>query len=679
MDALLCPRSIALVGVSDRADSYGLALDRMCSGGGFAGQIMRVNPRLAPTSGGRVRATLADLPTRPDHVVLSLATNRVEPAVTAALATGAQALTIFSECPDAGMRQRIGERVRAAGAALCGPNSMGCHNITTGLRVTPFPVPLDLAPGGIGLIAQSGSVLGALMNNDRRLRFAQAVSTGSETVTSAADYLRWMVARPEIRTVGLFLETVRDPDGFVAAMESAAARDLPVVILKVGRSTLGARMAISHTGALVGDDDVFRALVQRLGGHMAGSVDEMAAMLALFAQGRRPSAPGIASIHDSGGERELMADLAEDHGLRYAALSPATRTRLTATLEPGIAPDNPLDAWGTGQDAQASFARSMTALMEDDGVGTGLYVLNWRQNYYLHAMHADALCTAFARTGKPLAAVSNYSNSDDAPLADRLADQNIPLISGLQNAMTAVRALHRHRPPARFRPPTDPHPDAARWRDRLTEPRWVGEAEGYALLSDFGIACPSHGLAPSRDAALARARQIGGPVILKTAAPGLSHKSDRGGVRPGLATPEAVAAAYDDLADRFCADVLVAEMLPPGAEWSLGAINDPDFGPAVRLAPGGVFVDLLTENALLMAPFSEEEARAALSGLRASRLLTGVRGQPALAFGALARTAAALSRLAWDLRDALAEIEINPVIVGPQTATAADAVVRLRA
>ncbi|MFZ1813516.1 MAG: acetate--CoA ligase family protein [Rhizobiaceae bacterium] len=680
MDALLAPASIALVGVSDRPDSYGLALDRMASEGGFVGRIMRVNPRLAAQTDGRVVAGLTDLPEAPEHVVLSVATAQVEAALDEALCVGARALTIFSECPDATMRNRIGQRVREAGATLCGPNSMGFHNLTIGLRVTPFPAPLDLATGGIGLITQSGSILGALMNNDRRLRFSQTVSTGSETVTTAADYLRWMVDQPETRTVGLFLETVRDPQGFISAMEAAAARDMPVVILKIGRSTLGARMAISHTGALVGDDDVFRTLVRRLGGHIAGSLDEMAAMLALFAQGRRATAPGIASIHDSGGERELIADMAEDHGLSYAALAPETVARIQAVLEPGISADNPLDAWGTGRGAQKTYTEAFTAMMSDPGVGTGLYVLNWRGNYYLHEMHAQVLEESFRQTGKPVAAVSNFSRSDDAALAKRFADLGIPLVSGMQNAMAAVRALHDHSqsPIARFRAPELPHERAEHWRTAFRGRDWIGEAEGYALFSDYGIACPPHALARSKDEALLAARQIDRSVVLKTAQPGLSHKSDKGGVKPGLATAEGVALAYDSLASRFEGDVLVAEMVEAGVEWSLGAINDPDFGPAVRIAPGGVFVDLLDENVLLMAPFSPKEAAVAIKRLRAARLMSGFRERPILASQALAHAAAALSRLAWDLRDTLAEVEINPIIVGAGTAIAVDAVIRAR-
>lgn len=677
LDALFAPRTIALVGVSDKTGSYGRAMDEMCHNGGFDGRILRVNPRLADSDEG-VFASLGDLPVAADHVVLSVATEKVESALDAALEQGARAVTVFAECPDKAMRQRIGNRVNSAGAVLCGPNSMGLHDLVDGLRVTPFPVPLDRNPGGIGLIAQSGSILGALLNNAPQLRFSRAVSTGSETVTTAADYLKWMVSQKETTCIGLFLETVRDPDGFMQGLRTASDRDIPVVVLKVGRSALGARMAMSHTGALVGNDAAFRAMANRYGVHLASTVDEMAAMLAVFSQGRRASAPGIASIHDSGGERELIADLAEAKGLAFAQLGDETLTAMQAVLEQGVKAENPLDAWSTGRNAETSFAGATDAMMADPNVGVGLYVLNWRDDYPLHEIHEQALSTAFMATDKPLFAVSNYALSDHKAVAARLADKGIPLIGGLQNALSAIKALISHRKMVAQTVPASPNSELVAWRSRLARSEWVGEAEGYALFESYGISVPAHGVAHTREEAVKIAEDLGGEVILKTAQQGLAHKSDVGGVRPNLITQGDVTQAYDDMAARLSPDVLIARMLPPGSEWSLGAVVDPHFGPAVRIAPGGVFVELLPEHALLLAPFSAEEARNAILSLRASSTLIGYRGQQPKALGKLADMAAALSLLAWDLRDALSEVEINPVIVGERDAWAADAVVQTR-
>lgn len=674
LGSLFRPRSVALVGISDRCNSYGLSLETTARSAGFAGDIFGVNPRLA----GRDDMTFAhvsDLPDRVEHVVISVANQAVQQAVEDALEAGAKALTIFAECPDNSLRARIMDATKRTGVLVCGPNSMGLHDFHSGLRITPFDVPMERKPGGVGLISQSGSVLGAFVNNGRRFQFSQAVSTGSETVTTAADYLDWMVKQPETRCVGMFLESIREPEAFMLALEHAAAREIPVVITKVGKSELGAELALSHTGALVGNDDVFRAVVRRFGGHLTESIDEMAALLAVFSQGRRAIAQGIASIHDSGGERELIADLAESQGLTFAKLQPSTTEAVQDALEDGIHAQNPLDAWGTGAGAELTFEKATVAMMNDPAVGLGLYVLNWRDDYNLHQMHERALTAAFSQTDKPLVAVSNFSLSRSDDLADRLGDVGIPVIGGLQNAVLAGKALLQRVPvPSRRVDVSSASPAAHRGLE-LAKSGWISEEDGYALFSAYGIAVPQHVAVSSSEQVGKIAQTLSLPVVCKTAMPGIVHKTDVGGIVLNLGSPDDVVEAYHAMHTRLGPKVLIAEMLPKGSEWSLGAIIDPDFGPLVRIAPGGTLVELLDESALLMAPFSPSEAKNAIQSMRASALLLGYRGAPVLALDALADAAAALSRMAWDLRGDLSEIEINPIIVTETAATAADAVV----
>lgn len=674
LDALFRPKTVALVGVSDRPKSYGHTLDRISRNAGFSGQIFGINPRLS----GRDTATFAslkELPTPANHVVISVANDRVEKAVEDALSAGSTALTVFAQCPDVRMRERISDAVKGAEAVLCGPNSMGLHDFHSGLRLTPFDVPLDRKPGGVGLISQSGSVLGALINNGRRLQFSQAISTGSETVTTAADFLAWMLEQPETRCVGMFIESVRNPERFMKAMEQAAERDIPVVINKVGRSELGAELAKSHTGAIVGNDDIFRAAVSRFGGHLVASLDEMAALLAVFSQGRQAPASGLASIHDSGGERELIADLAETEGVEFAKLKAKTTARIQAFLEDGIHAQNPLDAWGTGAGAEQTFEQATVAMLEDQNVGLGLYVLNWRDEYDLHQMHERALKAAFSQTSKPLLAVSNYALSRSDDMADRLGDAGIPVIGGLQNAVLAAKALLNKTPVTPRNLNVDISTQVDKYRAAFNGKNWISEAEGYEIFSAYGISAPRHRVAKNRDDTIQFAQHLRRSVICKTAMPGIYHKTDVGGIVLNLENPAEVGAAYDDLSARLGPNVLVAEMLPKGSEWSLGAINDPDFGPFVRIAPGGTLVELLRESVLLMAPFTATEAETAILSLRAAKLLQGYRGAPVQDLSALAYAAAALSRMAWQLRDCLTEIEINPVIVSEDGATAADAVI----
>ena len=671
--SLFTPRTVALVGASSRPGSYGRALFDMCTGCGFSRPVYLVNPNYQQIDNQPVYPNLSALPELPELVVISVANDRVYEAAKEALACGAKALVVFAEMPDAAQRHKLTTLVRKAGTIMCGPNSMGLHNICSGLRLTPFPAPTDLIAGGIGLVVQSGSIMGALVHNDRRLRFSHVVSTGSETITTAADYLYWMASRPETRCIGLFLETVRNPARFIAAMELAAQRNIPVVIMKVGRSAQGATMAITHTGALVGNDSIFRALVKRLGGHMADTVDALAAQLMLFSQGRTVPQGNVASIHDSGGERELLADLMEDLGLSFAELSEHTHQQIATVVEPSVKVENPLDAWATGLNAEHCYREAMTAMMNDPNVAVGLYVLDWRQDYYLHEMHERCLIAAAAATDKPIAAVSNYSLTHNAALASRLADHNIPLLEGTQEALIAVLALLSQRSVSPFRTEKALSPPAAKWQQRLSQHDWLGEVQGYELLQDYGINTVNFGLANSRQQALELFEAFG-EVAIKTTAPGIAHKTDVGGVVLGIKTTDELMQVYDDLSARLGAETLIAQMTQ-GSEWSLGVIIDPDFGPAVRIAPGGILIELMQEQALLMAPFSETEALEAVSSLKAAQLLSGYRGSPEYCMPSLCQAAANLSRLAWELADCIGEIEINPIFVQLYRAVAADVLI----
>jgi acyl-CoA synthetase (NDP forming) len=669
LDPLLSPRSIALLGASTVPDSFGQALWDMATSGGFDGAIHPVNPRYVGMVDG-FHARLKDLPEPVEHVVLGVANERVETCFLDAVEHGAKAVTIFAEGKSDNLPTRIREIARDADILVCGPNSMGFHNLDRGLRISPFPAPKSLTPGGVAAILQSGSVMGALAHNDRRLRFNMLVSPGSEYVQTAADYLDWALDQPTTRVVGMFLESVRDPDGFLAALRRADELRVPVVILKVGRTDLARRMAMSHTGALVGNHQVFEAVCRENGALLVDTVDELAATLQIFAMGK-PAAPGgIASLHDSGGERELLVDSTESMGLPLATLSEDTVAKIQPYLEPGVKAENPMDAWASGKDAERTFLQCARGMMADDDVGVGLYVLDWRQDYYLHAMHARVLKQAAGETEKPLLAMTNYSLTVNHDLACELADAGVALLEGTSESLKAVGHLLAHRDRVAKDHPIPPASPIERVGD--------GEAAGFALLTEYGIEVPPHAVADTVDAAAAAAERIGYPVAMKTAVAGIAHKTEAGGVVLNVADEPMLRTVYRGMADRLGPEVIVTGMVAGKAEWSLGVINDPDFGPAVVIGPGGVLIELLPERAVLTAPFGPEAARAAIESLRAGRLLTGYRGQAPLAVDKLAEAAAALSRLAHDGRDVIAELDVNPVLITPTRAVAVDVLIRAK-
>lgn len=680
---LLAPRSIALVGASARPDSAGNSMLRMARLDGYRGHVVAVNPNYREIEGTPCFPRLSSLPERVDHAVLCVPNAGLEAALDEAIAHGARAATIFATCHLDGdsnppLAARLAAKARSAGIALCGGSSMGFYNLWAGLRVAGFPSAPGIARGGIVWIAQSGSAFSALAHNDRRLKFGLCVSSGAELTTTTADYMAYALSRPETRVIGLFLESVRDPANFTAALAAAAERGIAVVVLKVGRTALSAEMARSHTGALAGDDAAYRALFRRYGVHQVNDLDEMAATLALFEQPRRAAPGGLATLHDSGGEREMLVDLAAGENIVFAKIGEATKARIAPRLDAGLRPENPLDAWGTATDFSARYVECFSALLDDPDVGAGLFVSDVRDGYWYSAGCADAAAAAAMRTDKPVAVVSNFGLTADAELAARLAAADVPVIKGSRNGLRAARHLFAHRDfaaRARVAAPPAPAGTAQFWRPRMAGGVMLTEEQALALLADYGIPTPPRVAADSRAATLQAAAEIGYPVALKTANPGIPHKSDAGGVRLGMTGADVLGAAYDEMAASLGPAVLVAEMAPPGIEIGLGAIDDPAFGPFVMVAAGGILIEVMSDAAVALAPFGEDEALALLGSLRVAKLLGGVRGQPPTDMKSLAVAVSRFSVLAADLSGAYSQIDVNPIIAGPGGAVAVDALV----
>jgi acyl-CoA synthetase (NDP forming) len=680
LEPLLRPRSIALVGASAKADSNGLALVEMTQIDGFTGRVYPVNPGYAEIAGLKCYPDLTGLPETPDHVVLSLANAKLEAGLNEAIAAGSKAVTIFASAHldddrEPPLIERLRDRATAAGIALCGPNCMGFYVPPSGLRVAAFPSPPGLRRGGIAWLAQSGSAFSALAHNDRRIGFSLCVSTGAEAIVTVADYMSWAIDSGETRVIGLFLESIRAADRFMAALEQAGRKKIPVVALKVGRTAASAAMAKTHTGALAGNDAAYRALFRSYGVHQVDDLDELAATLALFDTPRRAGRGGLATLHDSGGEREMVVDLADRHGVPFGKISEMTKAKLAAELDAGLHPENPLDAWGTARDFSARYRRSIAALSSDPDIAVTVFNSDLRDDYWYGAGLLEAVIDAASETDKPLAIASNTVLTADSIAAARLAERGIPLIKGTQPMLRAVKALMTHRDlRPRDRPATTPGETiVTRWRDRLRSEAF-DEDRALGMLQDFGLSVARRRIVDSAEEAVAAWHSLGTPVALKTAE-GHAHKTEAGGVKLGIADAADIRAAYHDLADRLGPRVLVAEMAPQGVEVGVGAFVDPDFGPIVLLSAGGTLIEVLADTATALAPLSEREAAALIADLKIARLLAGVRGAKPADMPSLSRWIARFSLMIAALADDIAEIDVNPVIAAPSGAMAVDALI----
>lgn len=674
---LLAPRSIAFVGASRRPDTPGNDMMRMIRRGGFCGTVYSVNPAATEIEGYPSVPDLRDLPAPPDLAVLSVRNERLEEALTAAIEAGTRAAVIFASGVLAAdgnppLLERLARIAARADIPLCGPNCMGFYNDLDGVWICGFPSPRRRAPGGIAFIAHSGSVFGALAHNDPRLRFALAISPGSEGAGTLADYMAYALSRPEVRVIGLFVEVARDPQAFASALALAAERGVPVIALKVGRTRAAAAAALTHTGALAGNDLAYQALFDRHGVIRVETLDELASTLLLLSTGRRVRRGGLVAAGDSGGERELLIDLADRMRVPFAALDEATRESLAARLEPGLEAANPLDVWGTGADIVPRLTDCLRDLLADPNAALGLFGVDLRDGFPLHRSYADAALAAARTSDKLFGLVTHYTQVRHDALALELTLAGIPVLDGTVNALAAVRGALEYRDfQARpsDRPPAAPPLLArkrAEWRATLERmsARVLEEADSLSLLSAWGLPAVPHAVVSSLEEAREVAAQLGHPVVCKTAAPGIFHKSDVGGVRLDLRDDAALVGAYRELAATLGPRVLIAPMARRGVELALGMFRDRQFGPIVTVGAGGTLVELLEDRRAAVAPFGPATARRLLEGLSVRRLLDGYRGGAPTDLERLCEVIARFSVLAAELCDLASEIDVNPFIAG---------------
>ncbi len=678
---LLAPRSIALVGGSPRPGSVGNLMVKSLLAGGYPGSLVVVNPRHSAVEGIEARASMAELPGPVDLAILSVAAHRMEGVFDEAICAGIRAMVIFDACLlDDDRKPRLLERLKAmareAGVPVCGGNGMGFYNFDA-RTFASFQEPLDTVPGHIAAFCHSGSVFGMLANESRRLRFNLLVSQGQEINASVADYMDYALEQPTTRVLALFAEAIRDPDAFVRAVARARDRRIPVVVTKVGRTPESARLARTHSGALAGDDTAFDAVCRRYGVLRADDLDELMAAAQILGLGKTVGEGGFAAILDSGGLREQMMDLASDMGLEFAPLSRDTISALESCLDIGLEAVNPLDAAGRYNERLGPVMIQCAGILERD---PGVAIL--AHEYFRTDRHeglseiGEAARRIAGESEKPYILTNSLGFAHNGAFASDMLDSGVPVINGVKPLLTAVKCALAYRD---RRAPDDGvaqvvDPDLVRlWRERLAGGDSPGETEVLSMLGAFGIPVAASRFCRSPDEAAAAARDIGYPVVLKTAVPELHHKSDGGGVRLDLKDEAAVRGAATSLMS-LGPELCVAEMIHGQTEVAFGMVNDPQWGPVVMVGAGGTLVELLDDKASSLAPFGADEARHLIDGLRIRRLLDGVRSRPPCDVALLCVVLSRFSAVCHALKDVISEMDVNPLIVGDDFVRAVDAV-----
>jgi acyl-CoA synthetase (NDP forming) len=673
LDPLLRPDSIAVLGATERAGTVGRNTVENLLKGGFDGRLYAVNPGRASVCGLPCFPTLASLPEPVEHVIFAVADERVEVALDDTIAHGARAVTLMSSLVLANdreqpLRDRVLAKIRAARLLVCGANGMGFYNFAEGIWACGFQTRMHPRGGNVAYISHSGSGMCGIVDSEERIDFNLVVSTGQELAVSMDEYLEFALDMPRTRVVGLFMETARNPEGLVRAFAKARERRIPIVALKVGRSELAARLTLSHSGAIAGQDGTYDALFDRFGVQRVADMDELATALILFAQPHPVAAGGLVSLHDSGGERQLLIDLAEDARLPLAQLSPTTTAQLESLLDPGLPAVNPLDAWSAGgSDAHENMQQCFATLMSDPQAAFGAVVHDRVAGGGIHQGYLDYLRAGHRASGKPAFLVANRQGTGADPAVIAATRAGFPVLDGLASFLQGARRLLDYRDflaRAQASPVRLPEGAVARWRSRLAGGSRIDENEAMLLLRDAGLPANSGCLVESEADARVAAREFGFPVALKTAVAGMDHKSDHDGVKLDIRDEAALTAGYADLATRLGARVLVTPMIAVrGVELMLGMVYDEQFGPVVLLGAGGLHVEALGDAAYALPPFDAAEARRLLDRLAIAPLLRSRRHRRPPAIGAFCEVAARFSALVAELGGQLAEVDLNPVIV----------------
>ena len=664
------PETLAIVGVSADPAKWGYWFARDASLGAHRRRVYLVGRNGGELHGLPVHRSLGELPEAPDLVVLSVPAAGLEEAVDDSLAAGARALVAiaagFAELGEEGAaRERaLVERVRAAGAALVGPNCLGLFDGAAELQLASTPLPA----GPVGFVSQSGNVLleTALLLEDFGLGFSRAVSIGNQADVGATELVAALGEHEGTRVIGVYCEDFLDGRAFVEVARSAGK---PVVLLTAGRTDAGSRAARSHTGALTSGREAVEAACRAARIHLVdtprGLVDAAQALLAP----QRPRGLRVAVVGDGGGYGAIASDLLGGRGMELPALSGPTQATLRGLLPPTASTANPVDLAGAGEQDVFSFVGSARALFGDGGVDAvlltafyGGYSTLWGELHERELAVAEQLAESVAESGKPLVVHTMHWNT---PPANALRAAGVPVYRVIESAVDAVAALVADAAP--LPPPLPPLPMPAQ---PLTDASYPA---ARSALAEAGIPFGAALTVAGRKEALAAAAELGYPVVLK--ALGLLHKSDAGGVALGLRDERELGEAFDDLTVRLASETFSVETMEDvasGVELLAGARRDPRFGPLVAVAVGGIHAEVLHDVAVALAPVDERVAHELIDSLASAPLLAGARGHPPLDVGAAASAVAALSRFAAEHPE-VAEVEVNPLLIRQEGAVGLDA------
>jgi acyl-CoA synthetase (NDP forming) len=692
------PRSIALVGASDKS-TWSLMIHVGLTQGGFGGKVYFINPRNSTVHGQPTVARLTDIGEPVDLCYIMVGTDAVLPVIQDMIAAGIHNAVVltggFAEQDDHGraLQEEITRLAAEHDLAIIGPNCMGYINITRSTEAMATLPERPILVGSVALISQSGALGGMMLNyaHTQNVGLSMLISTGNEAAVSVTDALQYAVEDEETKVIALFMETIREPDRFVQLARRAFERGKPVVVLKAGRSEVTARVALTHTGALTGDDRVIDALLRQLGIIRVNSIEELILTANAFAIVGQLSGRRLGIVAISGGACDLAADLAEDARIALPIFAEQTKNDLRGLL-PVLGPaNNPLDVTGAAMNNQDLMGNLLGVVTHDPGLDAVLCLMEPptedtpQARFVMNILMGIGL--ALERSSIPAFMIPIASNDVRESGRAFLERTGVPFLSGgIRLLIPALGKLmdwsERYRTAQAHESSAPSEGVRAISLDDVATGSW-SEYQARAFLEQQRIPVIPATLATSAEQAAEAARAMGFPVALKIASPDIVHKSDIGGVKLGLQNEDAVREAFTQVMGSAKAavsaahieGVLVSPMRSGGVELLVGVTRDATWGQVLAVGMGGIWVEVLKDTSLRVLPVTRDDVRAMLAELQGARLLHGARGSKPADMDALVEAIYRTAELAQGLKANLESLEINPLRVDGSQIEALDAVI----
>ena len=696
---LINPRVVAVVGASETRGSFGeRTLSNMSD---FTGEVFAINPKYSSLLGRPCVPSLSDLPKSPDCVVLCVARPMVEGMIESAATVTAGGVVVyasgFAETAKPNRieaQQRLVQLSQRTGVRVVGPNCVGLANTRSGAGMNFMPgyATMGHRRGPIGIVSQSGALgYTVLQGMQRGVGFSHYLAAGNSCDVDVCDFISYLAEDDDTRSIICLLEGVKDGSRFLQAARKARAAGKALIVYKTGNSETASQAAMSHTGTMVGSVVAYRTAIEEAGAIAVDSLEAVLETAAFMAKSRPPSGgAGVGILSTSGGAAVICADKAEAHGVLLPSLEAKTDSALREVVPDFGSVGNPSDLTAEVLKTSETFGFCLDAFLNDAGFSALVLPM-----IFAHASSSGAraptIVEAAVRSDRPLAVVwmNEWYQGPGSELLD--ADPRVCVFRSADRCFAALRAwFDWHKRVEPVSPARCSDPSAEQAARKIIAGKSPGaalsETDSKRVLACYGIATPKEILARDAEGSAMAVSQIAGPTAIKIVSPDILHKTEAGGVRLGVSTPEdARTAAEQILASclRYAPKariegISVQQMVPAGIEIVLGVKNDLQFGPLVAAGLGGIMVELIADTAVRLAPVGEQTARAMLASLKGYPLLQGFRGKPGANVDRLVDTICRLSELAHDLQDVIDQIDVNPVIASTTGVVAADALIVCR-